>query len=665
MFEFENNDMKFKLKSDFTPTGDQPDAIKQLTFDLNAGIQHSVLHGATGTGKTFTIANVIQNVQKPTLIISHNKTLAAQLYSEFKHFFPENLIEYYISDFDYYQPEAYLPTSGRYIEKDSMKNEEISRMRLSAISALKSNRNDVIVVASVSCIFGAGNPEILDKATIYINIDDKIPMYDFLRQLTNIQYHRESTEFKHSTFRVLGDQIDIYSPFKEEIYRIIFWGDEVESLSVIDPKTYETIEDLKTLKIFPADMHVLMQKDSKDIITNIQNDLKLQIDFFNSSGKEEEAKRIKSRTEYDMEMLKEIGYCSGIENYSRYLDGRLPGVAPYCLLDYFPLDYLLIVDESHVMTPQIKAMYKANRSMKSNLVEYGFRLPAALDNRPLTFQEFEEKINQAIFVSATPAKYELERTEGVVIEQIIRPTGLVDPDVIVRPSKNQIDDFITEIHNNIQIGGRTLATTISKRMAEELSAYLVKMNIKSCYLHSEIKSLDRITILEQLKSGEFDVLVGVNLLREGLDLPEVTFIAIFDADKEGFLRNKTSMIQTIGRAARNANGKVVMYADKMTDSMKLTIDETDRRRALQQQYNIDNNITPTTVKHNIETNIKLKHAKQLNVDTIPFNIELSKKDLKSLIAQTKKQMEEAADKLNFTSAASLRDQMFTLQKRLK
>ncbi len=587
--------MEFKIVSDYIPTGDQPDAIKQLVEGIYRGDKFQVLLGVTGSGKTFTIANVVEKIQRPTLVLSHNKTLAAQLYGEFRQFFPNNLVEYFVSYYDYYQPEAYIPVTDTYIEKDLSINEEIEKLRLSATSALLSGRSDVIVVSSVSCLYGIGNPDDFHENIVTITRGQKIGRNQFLRRLVDSLYSRNEVDFKRGTFRVRGENVDICLPYNDFAYRLTFFGDEIEEIESFDPVNGIIIEHLDKALIYPANIFVTTKERMNMAIRQIQDDLYKHVEFFKSIGKHIEAKRIEDRVTYDLEMIKELGYCSGIENYSRYFDGRPPGSRPFCLIDYFPKDFLMVIDESHATIPQIHAMFGGDHSRKQNLVEYGFRLPAAIDNRPLKFEEFEELVGQTIYVSATPADYELEKTQGVFIEQLIRPTGLPDPIVDVRPSHNQIDNLIGEINARAEINERVLVTTLTKRMAEELSAYLARMDIKCQYIHSDVDTLDRVKIMEDLRSGVFDVLVGVNLLREGLDLPEVSLVAILDADKEGFLRSERSLTQTAGRAARNINGKVIMYADKMTDSMRRTIDETNRRRIKQLTYNTENNITPQQI----------------------------------------------------------------------
>lgn len=669
--------MPFNLHSHYQPMGDQPKAIAELVKGVNNGEPFQVLLGATGTGKTFTAANVIQQVQKPTLVLSHNKTLAAQLYGEFKQFFPENAVEYFISYYDYYQPEAFLPTTGTYIEKDLSINEEIEKLRLSATSALVSGRRDVIVVASVSCIYGIGNPEEFGKLTLKIQVGDVIARNRFLYALVEILYARTQHEFKHGTFRVKGDTVDIFPAYADFAYRIIFYGDEIESIQRIEPESGKKITDEVMISIFPANLFVTGREALNTAMNEIRMDLGEQIKFFERDLRFVEAKRIQERTEFDLEMMNELGYCSGIENYSRYFDRRQIGQRPFCLLDYFPDDYLMVIDESHVTVSQIRAMWGGDRSRKVSLVDYGFRLPSALDNRPLTFNEFEGMINQVIYVSATPADYELQKTGGVVVEQIIRPTGLLDPEIEVRPCTNQIPDLLDEIKKVIADGGRILVTTLTKRMAEEMSKYLVNMNVNTRYIHSEVKTLDRVEILRELRLGIFDVLVGVNLLREGLDLPEVQLVAIMDADKEGFLRNQRSLIQTIGRAARNDKGHVIMYADVVTGSMQMAIDETNRRRAIQMEYNRVHGITPTTIlksKEAILAQTKAADSKRdaknyFDVDEVATSLAadpvvkyMSKKELQKLADKTKREMEKAAKEMEFIEAARLRDEWQALLK---
>ncbi|MFN6943729.1 MAG: excinuclease ABC subunit UvrB [Cytophagaceae bacterium] len=667
--------MDFKITSEYSPTGDQPKAIENLVEGINKGETAQTLLGVTGSGKTFTVANVVNQIQKPTLVLSHNKTLAAQLYGEFKQFFPDNLVEYFISYYDYYQPEAYLASSNLYIEKDLSINEEIEKLRLRATSALMSGRKDVIVVASVSCIYGIGNPVEFKKNIVEVSQGDVVSRNQFLYSLVNILYNRTTGEFKRGTFRVTGDTVDIFPAYADYAYRVYFWGDEIEALQRIEPENGKKISDEKFVVIYPANLFVTGKDLLHTAIKEIQNDLVAQISLFESEQRYLEAKRVQERTEFDMEMMRELGYCSGIENYSRYFDRRNPGSRPFCLLDYFPDDYLMVIDESHVTLPQVKAMWGGDRSRKTSLVDYGFRLPSALDNRPLTFNEFEDIINQVIFVSATPGDYELRRSEGVIVEQIIRPTGLLDPVIEVRPSKNQIDDLIEEIDERIRAKERVLITTLTKRMAEELTKYLDRLNIKTRYIHSEVKTLDRVEILRELRLGVFDVLVGVNLLREGLDLPEVSLVAIMDADKEGFLRNVRSLIQTIGRAARNSNGKVLMYADKMTESMENAIEETNRRRAIQQEYNEKHNITPTTVLKSTESimgQTKVADSKKVikkyytepeesSLAADPVMAYMSKEELTKMVTKTQKQMEKAAKELDFIEAARLRDELFSIK----
>ena len=664
--------MNFKISSDFEPRGDQPKAIDSLSEGLSNNEKYQVLLGVTGSGKTFTMANVIKNYNKPTLIISHNKTLAAQLYGELKSFFPDNLVEYFISYYDYYQPEAYIPSTNVYIEKDLSINEQIEKLRLSATSSLLSGRSDVIVVASVSCIYGIGNPDDFGKNVVSLKVSDEIPLKQILFSLVDILYERSYEEdFKRGSFRLKGDTLDIFVAYDDYIVRVIFWGNEIESIQKVDPETGKTISQEDIINIYPANLFVT----SKDVIDlalqEIEDDLDKQINFFEREGKFSEAKRIKERTEFDIEMINEIGYCSGVENYSRYFDRREPGKRPFCLFDYFPDDFLLVIDESHVTIPQVRAMWGGDRSRKMNLVDYGFRLPSALDNRPLNFQEFESLINKVIFVGATPSDYELNCSGGSIVEQIIRPTGLLDPLIEVRKSENQIDDIINEIHKRIDLSERVLITTLTKRMSEELTKYLNNSGIKSRYMHSEIDSLERVNILRDLRLGDFDVLVGVNLLREGLDLPEVSLVIILDADKEGFLRNEKSLIQTVGRAARNANGFVIMYADKITKSMKSTIDETDRRRKIQDQFNNDNNITPQTISKSkdsimAQTTVandnqsKDRFVSDLNID--PVIKEMESEEIEKIIQKNEVEMNEAAKNLDFYEAARLRDEIMELKK---
>ncbi|MDZ7608709.1 MAG: excinuclease ABC subunit UvrB [Cyclobacteriaceae bacterium] len=671
--------MSFKLTSEYVPTGDQPGAIRQLVDGLNQGEPAQTLLGVTGSGKTFTMANVIQQTGRPTLVLSHNKTLAAQLYGEFKQFFPENAVEYFISYYDYYQPEAYIPSSNVYIEKDLSINEEIEKLRLSATSSLLSGRRDVIVIASVSCIYGIGNPAEFGKNIINLQVGDTIPRNKLLFSFVDILYSRSEVDFKRGNFRVKGDTVDIYPAYADFAFRIIFWGDEIESLQIINPDSGKKITEEKIVTLYPANLFVTGKDVIEVAIKEIQDDLVHQISYFEEERRFLEAKRIKERTEFDLEMIRELGYCPGVENYSRYFDRRNPGNRPFCLMDYFPEDYLLIIDESHVTIPQVRAMWGGDRSRKVNLVDYGFRLPSALDNRPLKFNEFEEILNQVVFVSATPGDYELRKSEGVVVEQIIRPTGLLDPVIDVRPSLNQIDDLLEEIDERIKGGDRVLVTTLTKRMAEELTKYLERAGVKCRYIHSEVKTLDRVEILRELRLGVFDVLVGVNLLREGLDLPEVSLVAILDADKEGFLRNQRSLVQTIGRAARNVNGKVIMYADKVTESMQVAIEETNRRRKIQLDYNLANDITPRTViksREEIMEQTKVADSKKTTkryyveqefptIAADPLMAYLDKDQLKHLLDQTRKKMEQAARDLDFMEAARLRDELFELEKRMK
>ena len=669
--------MKFKLTSEFVPTGDQPEAINQLAEGIKRGDKFQTLLGVTGSGKTFTVANVIKKVEKPTLILSHNKTLAAQLYGEFKQFFPDNAVEYFVSYYDYYQPEAYLPVTDTYIEKDLSINDEIEKLRLSATSALLSGRRDVIVVSSVSCLYGIGNPEDFHSNTITIKQGQVLNRNQFLRSLVESLYSRSEIDFKPGVFKVNGDTIDIYLAYSDLAYRVSFWGDEIEEIESFDPISNTIIETLETGIIYPANIFVTTKERMNGAIREIQDDLFKQIEYFKSVGKNYEAKRIKDRVEYDLEMIKELGYCSGIENYSRYFDGRMPGTRPCCLLDYFPDDFLTVIDESHVTLPQIRAMYSGDHSRKKNLVEYGFRLPAAVDNRPLKFEEFETLTNQMLYVSATPTDYEFEKCEGVIVEQVIRPTGLLDPEIEVRPSLNQIDDLMEEINQRVEKKQRILVTTLTKRMAEELTKYLSRFSIKCRYIHSDIDTLERVEIMDQLRDGTFDVLIGVNLLREGLDLPEVALVAILDADKEGFLRSARSLTQTAGRAARNIDGKVIMYADKITNSMQQTIEETTRRREKQLKYNEENGITPTQIKKasgSIMGHYNKKLGRREKVYTEPDGLNLAadpivqymnKEALENAIKKTQAQMEKAAKELNFKEAARLRDEMFALQELAK
>jgi excinuclease ABC subunit B len=669
--------MNFELTSEYQPTGDQPEAIRQLLQGIAAGEPAQTLLGVTGSGKTFTVANVVAEINRPTLVLSHNKTLAAQLYGEFKQFFPKNAVEYFISYYDYYQPEAFISSTNTYIEKDLMINQEIDKLRLHTVSSLMSGRRDVIVVASVSCIYGAGNPNEYKKSIVKAKLGDVVSRNQFLFRLVEILYSRTEVEFGRGTFRVKGDTVDIYPGYADFAYRFIFFGDEIEEIQRIEPESGKKISSEKAVSIFPANLFVTGRDVLSQSIKEIQDDLVKQINYFTNEGRVSEAERVKERTEFDMEMMRELGYCSGIENYSRYFDRRLPGQRPFCLLDYFPEDFLMIVDESHATMPQIKAMWGGDRSRKESLVEYGFRLPSAMDNRPLTFQEFEDLTPQTIYVSATPAEYELRRSDGVVVEQIIRPTGLLDPEIEVRPSLNQIDDLLEEINIRIKQGDRVLITTLTKRMAEELSKYLDRVGIKCRYIHSEVKALDRVEILRELRLGVFDVLVGVNLLREGLDLPEVSLVAIMDADKEGFLRDIRSLIQTIGRAARNENGKVLMYADVITGSMEQAIGETNRRRAIQLAYNEEHGITPKTIlksKEAIMEQTSVADSKPRKIYVEPSEIRIAadpvvqymgKNDLQKLIVETQKKMESAAKDMDFLEAARLRDELLQLKERAK
>ena len=679
--------MDFKLTSKYSPTGDQPEAIEQLTEGIKEGIPAQVLLGVTGSGKTFTVANVIANANKPTLILSHNKTLAAQLYEEMKGFFPDNAVEYYVSYYDYYQPEAYLPTSDTYIEKDLAINDEIDKLRLGAVSALLSGRKDVIVVSSVSCIYGMGGPVAMQESIIKIKRGQTLDRNEFLRKLVDALYIRNDIDLQRGTFRVKGDTVDISMAYSDNILRVTWWDDEIDCIEEVDSTTFHSLERFETYEIYPANLFVTSKEQTEQAIRMIQDDLTERVEYFNSVGDNIKAQRVKERVEYDMEMIKELGHCSGIENYSRYFDGRQPGERPYCLLDFFPKDYLMVIDESHVSVPQINAMYGGDRARKQNLVEYGFRLPAAFDNRPLRFEEFHSLINQIIYVSATPAKYEIEEAEGVIVEQIIRPTGLLDPEIEVRPSENQIDDLMDEILTRIHRQERVLVTTLTKRMAEELTEYLLNHEIKANYIHSDVATLDRVKIMNDLRAGVFDVLVGVNLLREGLDLPEVSLVAILDADKEGFLRSHRSLTQTAGRAARNVNGKVIMYADTITESMQKTIDETARRRSIQLKYNEDHHITPKQIKKQIGSSLaSLSVESNDRKDAVtqngkypgiylepesgafaadPIVKRMSKAELEKSIANTTALMKQAAKDLDFIQAAQYRDEIIRLQEQLK
>jgi excinuclease ABC subunit B len=664
--------MSFKLVSSFQPTGDQPEAIKQLVEGINRGDQFQVLLGVTGSGKTFTIANVIEQVQKPTLVLSHNKTLAAQLYSEFKSFFPENLVEYFVSYYDYYQPEAYLPVTDTYIEKDLSINEEIEKFRLSTTSALLSGRSDVIVVSSVSCLYGIGNPEDFHNSIIVIQEGQEIGLNNLLRHLVDSLYSRNEVDFKRGTFRVRGDTVDICLPYNDNAYRVSFFGDEIEEILQFDPLTGQTLERLNIAYIYPANVFVTTRERINQAIKQIQSDMFAQVEFFKSQGKFNEAKRLQERVTYDLEMIMELGYCSGIENYSRYFDGRPPGSRPFCLLDYFPKDFLMVIDESHVTIPQIRAMWGGDYSRKRTLVDYGFRLPAAIDNRPLKFDEFESLTPQTIYVSATPSDYELQKTGGVFVDQVIRPTGVLDPVIEIRPTQNQIDDLMKEINDRVGRNERVLVTTLTKRMAEELTTYLLKNGVKCSYIHSDVETIERVKILENLRLGAYDVLVGVNLLREGLDLPEVSLVAILDADKEGFLRSERSLTQTAGRAARNINGKVIMYADTITGSMQRTIDETNRRREKQLAYNQKNGIIPQQIVKSTGSSITREsfinspkayiEKETVDVAVDPLISYMDKKSLKKMIEKTRKDMEVAAKKLDFLEAARLRDELYGLEK---
>ena len=663
--------MRFKISSQFEPTGDQPQAINSLAQGLTAGDKYQTLLGVTGSGKTFTIANVIEKVQRPTLVLAHNKTLAAQLYSEFKQFFPNNAVEYFVSYYDYYQPEAYIPTSGTYIEKDLSINEEIEKLRLSTTSSLLSGRRDVLVVASVSCLYGIGNPIEFQKNVITLERDQVISRTKLLHQLVQSLYSRTEAQFNNGNFRIKGDTVDIFPGYADNAFRIHFFGDEIEEIEAFDVQTNGVLESYDRLTIYPANMFVTSPDILQKAIVDIQDDLVKQHDYFKDIGKHLEAKRLKERTEFDLEMIRELGYCSGIENYSRYLDGRAPGTRPFCLLDYFPNDYLMVVDESHVTISQVHAMYGGDRSRKENLVEYGFRLPAAMDNRPLKFEEFEALQNQVIYVSATPADYELQKTGGVYVEQVIRPTGLLDPVIEVRPSLNQIDDLIEEIQQRVEKDERTLVTTLTKRMAEELVKYLTRVAIRCRYIHSDVDTLERVEIMQDLRKGLFDVLVGVNLLREGLDLPEVSLVAILDADKEGFLRSNRSLTQTVGRAARNLNGKAIMYADTITNSMQKTIDETNYRREKQIAYNTANNIIPKALNKSLDNALSKNsvstyyYEQEAKKAAEPESKYMTKSELEKAIRDKRKQMESAAKALDFMAAAKFRDEITAYQERLE
>lgn len=662
--------MKFQVVSDYKPTGDQPQAIEKLSNGIINGEKYQTLLGVTGSGKTFTVANVVQNVGRPTLVLAHNKTLAAQLYSEFKQFFPNNSVQYFVSYYDYYQPEAFIPVTGTYIEKDLSINEELEKLRLSTTSALLSGRRDIIVVSSVSCLYGIGNPVEFQKNVVSIAKNEIISRTKLLHKLVQSLYSRTEAEFTPGTFRIKGDTVDIFPSYGDEPYRVHFFGDEIEDIEAFDKKTSKVLEKYNKLNIYPANMFVTSPDVLQSAIWEIQQDLVKQVDYFKEIGKHLEAKRLEERTNFDLEMIRELGYCSGIENYSRYLDRRLPGTRPFCLLDYFPKDFLMVVDESHVTISQVHAMYGGDRSRKENLVEYGFRLPAAMDNRPLKFEEFESMQNQVIYVSATPADYELEKSEGIYVEQVIRPTGLLDPIIEVRPSLNQIDDLIEEIQVRCEADERVLVTTLTKRMAEELTKYLTKVSIRCRYIHSDVDTLERVEIMQDLRKGLFDVLIGVNLLREGLDLPEVSLVAILDADKEGFLRSHRSLVQTVGRAARNVNGKAIMYADKITKSMQDTIDDTNYRRNKQMAYNLENNLEPMALKKNIgsalgNNSVSTKYFEEKAAKASePESLYLSKPEIEKKIRDTRKAMEKAAKELDFMQAAKLRDEIKALQERI-
>jgi len=661
--------MKFSIVSEFAPTGDQPQAIKQLVEGIEKNDKYQVLLGVTGSGKTFTIANVVEQVQRPTLVLAHNKTLAAQLYSEFKAFFPNNAVEYFVSYYDYYQPEAYIPTTGTYIEKDLSINDEIEKLRLSTTSALLSGRRDVLVVASVSCLYGIGNPVEFQKNVITIKRGDTMPRTKLMHRLVQSLYARTTADFRHGNFRIKGDVLDVFPGYDDNAFRIHFFGNEIEEIEQFDPTTNHILDHYDSLNIYPANMFVTSPDILQKAIWNIQQDLTKQVEFFEASGKPLEAKRLKERTEFDLEMIRELGYCSGIENYSRYLDGREAGTRPFCLIDYFPDDFLMVIDESHVTVPQVHAMYGGDRSRKENLVEYGFRLPAAMDNRPLKFEEFEALQRQVIYVSATPADYELQKAQGVYVEQVIRPTGLLDPEIEVRPSQNQIDDLVEEIQVRVEKDERILVTTLTKRMAEELTKYLTRIGVRCRYIHSDVDTLERVEIMQDLRKGLFDVLIGVNLLREGLDLPEVSLVAILDADKEGFLRSTRSLTQTVGRAARNVNGKAIMYADKITESMQRTIDDTNYRREKQMNYNKAHGITPQPLHKKIENSLSKSPISEFHYDPTfattkaaePKAEYYSAKELEKKIKETRKLMEAAAKELDFMKAAQYRDEIKRLE----
>jgi excinuclease ABC subunit B len=670
--------MAFKLSSEYQPTGDQPEAIRQLSLGIKSGDKFQTLLGVTGSGKTFTIANVIKEVNLPTLVISHNKTLAAQLYGEFKHFFPENAVEYFVSYYDYYQPEAYIPTSDTYIEKDLSINDEIEKLRLSSSSSLLSGRRDVIVISSVSCIYGVGNPADFKENTIWLKKGEKVGRNKFLHRLVDALYSRTTAIFSRGNFRVQGDTVDVWTAYSDLCYRIVFWGDEIEDLQTFEQSTGKKISSMESVVIFPANIFVTSKDSMKAAMVQIHEDLGKQVEFFKQQGKLVEAKRLEDRVTYDLEMMRELGYCNGIENYSRYFDGRPPGSRPFCLIDYFPEDFLMVIDESHVTVSQVHAMYGGDRSRKVNLVDFGFRLPSAMDNRPLKFDEFENLQKQVIYVSATPANYELEKSGGVVVEQVIRPTGLLDPIIEVRPCINQVDDLLEEIEKTTKKNERVLVTTLTKRMAEELTKYMGKVGINCRYIHSDVDTLERVEILRQLRLGGFDVLIGINLLREGLDLPEVSLVAILDADKEGFLRSERSLTQTAGRAARNVNGRVIMYADVVTDSMQRTIDETNRRREKQISYNVEHGMTPQTLKKSIEAIMMQTtvagskpeskpyiEKEEISLAADPVVQYMTKDQLEKAIEKTRKSMEKAAKELDFIEAARLRDEMYELKKQLE